>query len=150
MLLLLSGNGMELTFDDGEAVAVEPPHGRIVFAGERSVQCRLLDGATTDFNAMVRRDRGAMQVYLRPLVGSMVFFAEAGALWAIHLVGGRATIKSADDSFALNAGDTVLFDAGADGATARSILDGGGDLVLVKIALANSMRNAPAEPSSAG
>ena len=133
VLMLLSGNGMELQFDDGECKMVAPPHGVAAFPGERGVQCRLLDGPTTDFNAIVRRDRCTMQVYHRPLVGSMVFFAEARVLWAIHLIGGRASIKSADDSATLNAGDTALLDAGAEGVAARSILDGGGDVVLVKV-----------------
>jgi environmental stress-induced protein Ves len=133
VLMLLSGNGMELQFDDGTAETVAPPHGRVAFAGERGVQCRLLDGPTTDFNVIVRRDRCTMQVYHRPLVGSMVFFAEAGVLWAIHLIAGRASIKSADKSVALNAGDTVLLDAGAGDAAERSILDGGGDAILVRL-----------------
>ena len=133
VLMLLSGHGMELRFDDGEISVVAPPHGRIAFAGERSLQCRLLDGPTTDFNAMVRRDRCTMQVYHRPLVGSMVFFAETGVVWAIHLIAGRATVKSGDELESLNAGDTALLDAGANDAAARSILNGGGDVVLVKV-----------------
>ncbi len=133
VLMLLSGNGMELRFDDGTTEMLEPPHGRVAFAGERGVQCRLLDGPTTDFNVIVRRDRCTMQVYHRPLVGSMVFFAEAGVTWAIHLVGGRASVKSADVSVALDAGDTALLDAGAGDAPARSILDGGGDAILVRL-----------------
>ncbi len=133
VLLLLSGHGMELRFDDGETSAVTPPHGRIAFAGERSLQCRLLDGPTTDFNAMVRRDRCTMQVFHRPLVGSMVFFAETGVVWAIHLIAGRATVKSGDELESLNAGDTALLDAGANDVAARSILNGGGDVVLVKV-----------------
>ncbi|HEV2607338.1 MAG TPA: HutD family protein [Xanthomonadaceae bacterium] len=133
VLLLLSGNGMELKFDDGEASTVAPPHGRVAFAGERGLQCRLLDGPTTDFNAIVRRDRCTMQVWHRPLVGSMVFFAEAGVLWAIHLIAGRATIKSAGESASLDAGDTALLETGVTDASVRSILDGGGDVVLVRI-----------------
>ncbi len=133
VLMLLSGNGMELRFDDGTVETVAPPHGRVAFAGERGVQCHLLDGPTSDFNAIVRRDRCTMQVWHRPLVGSMVFFAEAGVTWAIHLIGGRASVKSAGVSVALDAGDTALLDAGADGAAARSILDGGGDAILVRI-----------------
>ena len=133
VLMLLSGNGMELKFDDGEASTVAPPHGRVAFAGERSLQCRLLDGPTADFNAIVRRDRCAMQVWHRPLVGSMVFFAEAGVLWAIHLIAGRATIKSAGESATLDAGDTALLETGVTDASVRSILDGGGDVVLVRI-----------------
>ena len=133
VLVLLSGNGMELEFDDGESSTVAPPHGRVAFAGERGLQCRLLVGPTTDFNAIVRRDRCAMQVLHRPLVGSMVFFAEAGVLWAIHLIAGRATIKSADASATLDAGDSALLEAGVTDASVRSILDGGGDVVLVRI-----------------
>ncbi len=133
VLMLLSGNGIELDFDDGTHEVVAPPHGRIAFVGERGVQCRLLDGPTTDFNAMVRRDRCTMQVYHRPLVGSMVFFAEADALWAIHLIGGHAKLKSGAQSVLLNAGDTALLDTGASDVAARSILDGGGDVILVRL-----------------
>ena len=133
VLLLLSGNGMELAFEDGETCTVAPPHGRVAFAGERGLQCRLLDGPTTDFNVIVRRDRCTMQVWHRPLVGSMVFFAEAGVLWAIHLIAGRATIKSAGESATLDAGDTALLETGVTDASVRSILDGGGDVVLVRI-----------------
>jgi len=133
VLVLLAGNGIRLEFDDSTHTDLEPPHGRIAFAGERSVQCHLRDGPTADFNAIVRRDRCTMQVYHRPLVGSMVFFAEAGVLWAIHLISGRATIKSAGESASFNAGDTMLLDAVASDAAARSILDGGGDVLLVRI-----------------
>jgi uncharacterized protein len=132
-LVLLSGNGMHLDFADGSHVHLEPPHGRVVFSGENAAQCRLVDGPTTDFNAMVRRDRCTMQVFHRPLVGSMVFFAEAGVLWAIHLMAGRATVKSADVRASLDAGDTVLLDNLNGEMPARSILDGGGDVLLVRI-----------------
>ena len=137
VLVLLSGNGMRLEFGDGAAESVEPPHGRVAFAGERAVQCRLIDGPTTDFNAIVRRDRCAMQVYHRPLVGSMVFFAEPGVLWAVHLIAGRATIKRAGESIVLGVGDTALIDAGAGEAHERSILDGGGDAILVRLQTIN-------------
>jgi environmental stress-induced protein Ves len=133
VLVLLAGNGMRLEFDDSTHADLAPPHGRVAFAGERAVQCHLLDGPTADFNAIVRRDRCTMQVYHRPLVGSMVFFAETGVLWAIHLISGRATIKFAGDSVSLNAGDTVLLDSAASEAAARSILDGGGDVLLVRL-----------------
>jgi len=133
LLMLLSGNGMELEFDDGETRTVAPPHGSLAFAGERGLQCRLLDGPTTDFNAIVRRDRCTLQVLRRPLVGSMVFFAEARVLWAIHLIAGRGTIKSEGESATLDAGDTALLETGVTDASVRSILDGGGDVVLVKI-----------------
>jgi environmental stress-induced protein Ves len=133
VLVLLSGNGMRLEFDDGSSESLEPPHGRVAFTGERGVRCHLLEGPTTDFNAIVRRDRCAMQVYHRPLVGSMVFFAESGVLWAVHLIAGRATIKRGQETITLGVGDTAFIDAGAGEAHERSILDGGGDAILVRL-----------------
>lgn len=138
VLMLLSGNGMRLDFEDGAHVDLAPPHGRIAFNGEQGVQCRLLSGPTTDFNAIVYRDRCTMQVFHRPLVGSMVFFAEPGVLWAIHLMAGRATVKSAETRASLDAGDTALLDNLVGDMAARSILDGGGDVLLVRI-----QQNAP-------
>ncbi|MBS0463216.1 MAG: HutD family protein, partial [Proteobacteria bacterium] len=95
--------------------------------------CALLEGPTADFNAIVRRQRCALQVFHRPLVGSMVFFAEPGVLWAIHLMAGRADVKSADAVVELQAGDTAFVDNLEGAASLRSILDGGGDALLVRI-----------------
>lgn len=133
VLVLLSGQGMRLEFADAAPVELLPPHARVAFAGEQDVHCALLDGATTDFNVIVQRDRCAVQVLHRPLVGSMVFFAEPGVLWAIHLMAGRAALKTIDAAVHMDAGDTALID-NVDGATPlRSMLDGGGDALLVRI-----------------
>ena len=56
-LMLLSGNGLRLRFDDGECVELNPPHDRHRFAGERALTGELVDGTTHDFNLMWRRDR---------------------------------------------------------------------------------------------
>lgn len=133
VLVLLHGQGMRLEFAGGVPVELQPPHGRIEFAGEQDVQCALLDGPTTDFNAIVRRDACAMQPFHRPLVGSMVFFAEPGVLWAIHLMSGWASVQSGDTSIRLAAGDTAFIDNVDGESSLRSILDGGGDALLVRI-----------------
>lgn len=133
VLVLLTGHGMRLAFADAAAVELLPPHGRLAFAGEQAVQCALLDGPTTDFNAIVRRERCDLQVLHRPLVGSMVFFAEVGVLWVIHLMGGRATLQCEGRTLCLEAGDTALLDNLAGAGSLRSILDGGGDALLVRI-----------------
>ena len=36
-LVLIHGNGLRLRFSDGEVRELQPPHGRIRFAGERDV-----------------------------------------------------------------------------------------------------------------
>jgi environmental stress-induced protein Ves len=36
-LVLLGGNGLRLRFDDGETRQLDPPYGRVRFAGERAL-----------------------------------------------------------------------------------------------------------------
>lgn len=131
-LVLLTGNGLRLRFGDGEAHDLQPPHGRLRFAGERPVAGELIDGPTQDFNLMWRRDAVDATLWHRPLVGPMVIFAEPGTTWAVHLLGGRA--RFADDSGLpdMEAGDTAVLSAGAD--RLRHVLDGGGEVLLVQVA----------------
>ena len=130
-LVLLSGNGLRLRFDDGQSEELQPPHDRLRFAGERAVRGELIDGPTHDFNLMWRRDHVQAQLWHRPLVGPMVIFAEPGATWAVHLVSGHA--RFADDSGLpqLQAGDTAVFVAGRQ--RLRHVLDGGGEALLIRI-----------------
>lgn len=130
-LVLLSGNGMRLCFEDGEAHELHPPHGKLRFAGERAVTGELIDGPTHDFNLMWRRDQVQAELWHRPLVGPMVIFAEAGTTWAVHLLAGHA--RFADDSGlpALEAGDTAILQAG--GERLRHVIEGGGELLLVRV-----------------
>lgn len=130
-LVLLSGNGVRLRFDDGETHELLPPHDRLRFAGERAVTGELIDGPTHDFNLMWRRDRMRATLWHRPLVGPMVVFVEPGTLWVAHLMAGQAAF--ADDSGLppLAAGDTAFFAAGPQ--RLRHVIDGGGELLLIRI-----------------
>lgn len=129
-LVLLTGEGMRLQFDDGDTVVLNPPHDRHRFAGERSLRAELLSGPTHDFNVIWRRDAVDAQVLHRPLVGPMVFFAEAGVSWAIYLINGQAAFKDQPLPLQLQQGDSALIEPGQSGS--RVILDGGGELLLVK------------------
>lgn len=131
-LVLLSGNGLRLRFDDGEVHELLPPHDKLRFAGERAVQGELLDGLTLDFNLMWRRDRVRAELWHRPLVGPMVIFADPGHTWAVHLLAGQA--RFADDSGlpSLQAGDTAILAAGSE--RLRNVLEGGGEVLLVRVA----------------
>ncbi|SFK36017.1 hypothetical protein SAMN04487938_0456 [Lysobacter sp. cf310] len=131
-LVLLSGNGLRLRFDDGELHELLPPHDKLRFAGERVVHGELIDGTTHDFNLMWRRERVQAQLWHRPLVGPMVIFAEPGQTWAVHLIAGQA--RFADDTGLppLAAGDTAVLAAGA--ARLRAVLEGGGEVLLVRVA----------------
>jgi environmental stress-induced protein Ves len=130
-LVLLSGEGMRLLFDDGETVTLNPPHDRYRFAGERALKAELVNGPTHDFNVIWRRDRVQVQVLHRPLVGPMVFFAEAGVRWLVYLLTGQARFKDQPLPLLLQQGDSALIETGESGS--RVILDGGGEVLLVKI-----------------
>ena len=133
-LLLLSGNGIELDIDDAPPVRLSERFQRVRFEGESSVGCRLLAGPTRDFNVMTRRDAARAEVMGRPLVGSMVLFPEAGVVWLAHLVSGTAEARTHGDAAKIEIGDTLRIDFASrdDG---RVVIEGGGEIVLVKLAL---------------
>ncbi len=142
-LVLLSGNGLRLRFDDGEQHELQPPHGKLRFAGERGVVGELVDGPTHDFNLMWRRGHVQAQLWHRPLVGPMVVFADPGTTWAVYLMAGHA--RFADDSGLppLAAGDTAILDAGPQ--RLRHVLEGGGEVLLVRVAPSRSDSDGPSE-----
>ena len=130
-LVLLQGNGLRLRFGNGKVTELQPPHGRIRFAGEEALSGELLDGPTHDFNLMWRRDRISAELLHRPLVGSMLFFTDPGTTWAIHLLAGQARFDEANGLPALWAGDTALLEN--DAARQRFVLQGGGELRAIRL-----------------
>lgn len=130
-LVLLHGNGVRLRFDDGDVRDVEPPHGRVRFAGEQPVFGELIDGTTHDFNLMWRRDRIDAELWHRPLVGSMVLFVEPGEQWAVHVLSGRALAIDRVNRISALLGDTFLLSTGSE--RARYALDGGGELLIIRL-----------------
>lgn len=129
--VLLAGNGLRLSFDDGDTAELLPPHGRCRYAGERGLRGEPVDGPVHAFNLMWRCGAVDAQLWHRPLVGPMVVFAEPHAIWAVHLIAGQA--RFADDSGVsdLAAGDTAILVAGD--TRLRHVLDGGGEALLIKI-----------------
>jgi environmental stress-induced protein Ves len=132
ILVLLSGNGMRLSFHDGREVDLDPPHSRIAFRGEDALDCTLREGPTRDFNLIWKRDRVQAELMHRPLVGPMLFFPEPQVQWLVHLIAGRAQIKDRPELAPLDAGDSVLLSA-APGDSERLILGGGGEVLLARI-----------------
>jgi environmental stress-induced protein Ves len=130
-LVLLSGNGLRLRFDDGEIRELHPPHDKLRFAGERAVTGELLDGPTQDFNLMWRRDLVDAQLWHRPLVGPMVVFAEPGTMWAVYLLAGHARFADESGLPDLAATDTALLQA--DGTRLRHVIDGAGEALLIRL-----------------
>jgi len=130
-LVLLTGEGMRLDFADGESVELRPPHDRHRFAGERELGAELFNGPTQDFNLMWRRERVSATLLHRPLVGPMLFFAEAGVRWLAYLISGRAMVKDRLLPMTLEQGDSVLLEPVDH---QRLVIEGAGELLLVRIA----------------
>jgi uncharacterized protein len=130
-LVLLSGNGLRLRFDDGPTQTLLPPHARLRFPGERTVTGELLDGPTQDFNLMWRRDRIDAQLWHRPLVGPMVMFVEPGSVWAVHLLAGQARFVDASGLPDLAMADTALLAGQA--MRQRYVIDGGGEVLVIRL-----------------
>lgn len=130
-LVLLSGNGMNLDFAGAAPLRIGERFQHVHFRGEAAVDCKLIAGPTRDFNVMVRRGLARAEVVARPLVGSMVIFPEAGAEWLIHVHAGQAIARDKDGEIDATAGETIRADADPNGS--RIVLEGGGELVLVKL-----------------
>ena len=110
-IVLLAGAGMRFEFDDGEQASLTPESPRLRFDGGRALHSRLIDGPTRDFNLMWRPGRIDAELWVRPLVGDSVLFAEPGETRALHMTSGSALLPDADD-VRLDAGDTLLMRAG--------------------------------------
>jgi uncharacterized protein len=129
-IALLDGAGMQIEFDGAPPIRLEQRLKFFAFGGESRARGRLLGGAVRDFNVIVRRDAFGAEVLHRPLVGPMVFLADAAVTWFVYVAGGYAALKDAAEMHA-DAGDSLLL---LPDASARNrVLSGGGEVVLVKL-----------------
>ncbi|MBL0164395.1 MAG: HutD family protein [Xanthomonadales bacterium] len=130
-LLLLAGKGIELDIDDAPSIRLDRRFQSIRFDGEAAIQCRLLAGPTRDFNVMAARAQVSAEVHARPLAGTMLVFVEPRCSWLIHVFAGQASARGDDQSVSAQCGETLILDAPID-ARARVVIEGGGELILVK------------------
>lgn len=132
LLVLLQGDGLRLQFEDGRTQELRPPHGMLRFSGDRPLRAELLGGPCRDFGLIWKRGRIDVQLWHRPLAGTMVLFAGRRETWLLHLLEGTAQV--AGDGVpggALVAGDSVLLE-GSELPT-RLPLEGHGAALLARI-----------------
>jgi environmental stress-induced protein Ves len=133
-LVLLDGEGIELDIGAAPTRFLGERLAQLRFDGGEAVHCRLIDGATRDFNVMTLRGAVRADVVARPLVGSMVLFPEARTLWLAYLHAGHAEARSGDQRVSLRNEDTLRVDFGdAAAPRQRVVIDGTGEVVLVKL-----------------
>ncbi len=126
ILVLLQGDGIALTFEDGQRMDVLPPFGSARFAGEAALVGTPVSGATRDFNLMWQRSRVSARLEVRPLVGSMVVFKAADETWMVHVLEG--TMRLPDSEEDLSRGDTLTLRGNA---RTKVRLEGAGTALLI-------------------
>ncbi|TKS53452.1 HutD family protein [Luteimonas yindakuii] len=126
--VLLQGEGLELSFPDGRSNRLQPPYGRIRFDGSEPPHATP-DGRVEVFNLIWRAQAVEVDLWHRPLVGPMLFFADADTRWALHLLAGQARFEGGMLP-PLAQGDTAILD---EPLRRRFLLDGGGELLAIRI-----------------
>ncbi|WP_246641693.1 HutD/Ves family protein [Paraburkholderia edwinii] len=108
-LVLLSGAGMLLDEAQGHTHALEQPYGIARFAGEAAIGARLIDGATRDFNLMIRRGAATGDIDVwhsgeshAVSADTLLLFCAAGSL--------NVTLAGVDEPVALATNDTLRID----------------------------------------
>lgn len=129
-LLVPLDAAMELRFPDGRIQRANR-FGVLRFSGSPAPFGALPDGATRDFNLMLRGDaRG--ELFARTLVDSMVLPAEGGARWLVYLHRGDASLSVGGSTLQLAADDAALVGFPAKSGE-RAVIEGGGELVLARL-----------------
>jgi uncharacterized protein len=105
-IVLLGGNGMNLILDHADEHRLDETFVPFEFAGEVQVDAVLLDGATQDFNLMIRRERanGSLSVLHGP--GERVVDRDVRILFVAH---GQATLS---EGTKLDTHDSALLHGG--------------------------------------
>jgi environmental stress-induced protein Ves len=127
-LVLLSGAGMLLDEEQGPTHKLTQPLDSARFAGETAIDARLVDGATRDFNLMVRRgaatgelevwrsegDASAMQH--RRLSADVVLLFCASGLLEVTLGDAAAVTLAVDDTLYIEAPEAQACKISGEGA----------------------------------
>jgi hypothetical protein len=135
---LLDGGPLQLVFPDGARLPLEPRMRAHAYAGHPAPM-GLLDGEFAIlFNVMAANGRVDVQLLPRPLVGSMVLFDQAHTDWLIYLISGEATLRIGEQRHGLGEQHALLLHGAGGGG--RAILEGGGEVALVKVESIGSNR----------
>ncbi|WP_042295957.1 HutD/Ves family protein [Paraburkholderia bannensis] len=132
-LVLLEGAGMVLdeTGDNARTHALMKPLDVARFDGEAPISARLIDGATRDFNLMVRRDvaRATFEIWREPVKRDLV--CEASLLYCAS---GVVNVRvNGGEHVPLAAGDTLRIDTTLAARTLQIETEGEGALLAIAL-----------------
>lgn len=128
---LLDGGPLRLVWEDGTQLPLEPRMRAYAYPGHPAPRAILEGPFAILFNVMAAPGGVAVQVLPRPLVGSMLLFDQANVDWLVYLISGDATLRLGEDRHWLGEQHALLLQGDGDGG--RAVLDGGGEVILVRI-----------------
>lgn len=129
-IMLVSGNGMVLSFDqEAPPVVISKPLRPHAFKGEWKTDCRLIEGAIQDFNVMVRRDWGMAAVNGFDLVKDQRLTLAVAPLTLLHLLTGSATCSNEK----LQDGTTLRLDSDTTETVALTITSPKARLIVISL-----------------
>ena len=129
-LTLLIGEGMRLNFAE-HSVELLPPYASVQFSGQEALSAQLLNGPTTDFNAIWQEDTFNIHVERRAMHGSLWCIAEPKTSWLVYFLSGYGRVKSDADSPEIQTGDALWLKP--NDSSQRLILEGAGEALWLKI-----------------
>jgi environmental stress-induced protein Ves len=112
-MVLLQGDGVRLTFDDGRPTYLRHVGDMAEFDGALSTQCELLGGPCADLNLMVSKTMTGVRAWverlpeprsLQPSGGTMLTFAISGVV-SMAMGNGKSTDLHAWDLAVMSPGD---------------------------------------------
>jgi environmental stress-induced protein Ves len=111
-LAIVSGHGVDLTFEPGRTIRLDRQSVPLSFAADRPVHARLVNGPIVDLNVMTRRGHWRHQVRALPARTVPVNPTKLGVC-ALYVRAGAASLT--DPALRLCHGDTLLIEAGEEG-----------------------------------
>lgn len=127
---LVDGGPLTLTWPDGSEMALAPRMKAHCYPGDPPPQGRL-DGESALVCNLIARCAVDARLLPRTLVGSMVFFDQAGVDWLLFLLGGEAELRFGSERYWLGPLHALLLEG--EGSPGRTVLEGGGELLLARI-----------------
>lgn len=128
---LLDGGPLRLQFDAQADLQLQPRLRAFSFAGAAAPIAQLDGDFAIAFNLMVAEGLPSAQLMPRPLVGNMVIFDQAHTDWLIYMISGEAHLRVGEQRHWIGEQHALLLEG--EGSPTRALLDGGGEVVLVKI-----------------
>jgi environmental stress-induced protein Ves len=129
-LVLLAGAGMMLDQVGGATLSLERPLDIARFAGETAINAGLVDGATRDFNLMVRRGKAAGELAVVRGGAASTCTLDADVVLLFCASKSVGVTLGNDDPIELAVNDTLIIDAPD---ALRCAFDGDGDALVISI-----------------